>query len=353
MDKEMPKMDAVGLARMVEISRVLNSTTNLDQLLNYIITEAAELTQTEAASILLLDPRTRQLHFKASSNDIPLQMANMPVSLDNSVAGAILLSNQPLIVPDVSQDTRWNKKVDKAIDFQTRSILGVPMRNVDQEPVGVLEALNKLSGGAFSEQDEETLSILADIAGVAVEKARLFEELQQANMELSELDQLKTDFIAIASHELRTPLSVILGYVSFLREEASPTMADQFDSVLQAAVHLRSLIQDMLNLRYVDAGEAALDMETLDIVALVREMQLADDETAVAKSQLVQINLPDTPLMVAADHSMIEVIVDNLLSNAIKFTPQGGEINISLQRQGQEVWFAIQDTGIGIPTDQL
>ena len=57
--------------------------------------------------------------------------------------------------------------------------------------------------------------------------------------------------------------------------------------------------------------------------------------------------------MVAADHSMIEVIVDNLLSNAIKFTPQGGEINISLQRQGQEVWFAIQDTGIGIPTDQL
>ena len=353
MDKEMPKMDAVGLARMVEISRVLNSTTNLDQLLNYIITEAAELTQTEAASILLLDPRTRQLHFKASSNDIPLQMANMPVSLDNSVAGAILLSNQPLIVPDVSQDTRWNKKVDKAIDFQTRSILGVPMRNVDQEPVGVLEALNKLNGGAFSEQDEETLSILADIAGVAVEKARLFEELQQANMELSELDQLKTDFIAIASHELRTPLSVILGYVSFLREEASPTMADQFDSVLQAAVHLRSLIQDMLNLRYVDAGEAALDMETLDIVALVREMQLADDETAVAKSQLVQINLPDTPLMVAADHSMIEVIVDNLLSNAIKFTPQGGEINISLQRQGQEVWFAIQDTGIGIPTDQL
>lgn len=353
MKQELSNVAAAGLARMVEISRVLNSTTSLDELLKHIISEAADLTQTEAASILLLDPRTRQLNFKASSNDIPPQMADMPVSLDNSIAGAILLSNRPLLVPDVSKDHRWNKTVDKAIDFQTRAILGVPMRNVDQEPVGVLEAINKLDGSGFSKQDVETLSILADIAGVAVEKARLFEELQQANAELSELDQLKTDFIAIASHELRTPLSVILGYVSFLREEASPAMADQFDSVLQAAVHLRSLIQDMLNLRYVDAGDAALELEDVDIVGIVREMEVEKDETAVAKNQLIQINLPDRPLIVAADRSMIQVIIDNLLSNAIKFTPQGGQIDIALQRQGQEVWFTIQDTGIGIPGDQL
>ena len=83
---------------------------------------------------------------------------------------------------------------DKVIEFQTNAILGVPMRNVDQEPVGVLEAINKPDGSAFSEQDVETLSILADLAGVAVEKARLFAELQQANSELSELDKLKELF---------------------------------------------------------------------------------------------------------------------------------------------------------------
>ncbi len=353
MDNQLPKVDAAGLARMVEISRVLNSTINLDELLNYIISEAADLTQTEAASILLLDPRTRKLHFKASSNEIPAQMADMPVSLENSIAGAILLSNRPLIVPDVSQDPRWNKKVDKVIEFRTNAILGVPMRNFDQEPVGVLEAINKLDGLEFSDKDVETLSILADLAGVAVEKARLFAELQQANAELSELDQLKTDFIAIASHELRTPLSVILGYVSFLREEASPAIAEQFDSVLQAAIHLRSLIQDMLNLRYVDAGETAIDLEQIDCVQLLREMEVDKDETAVAKSQLIQINMPDSPLFVLADRAMVEVIINNLLNNAIKFTPQGGEIDITLQRQGQEIWFTIQDTGIGIPGDQL
>jgi signal transduction histidine kinase len=109
---------------------------------------------------------------------------------------------------------------------------------------------------------------------VAVEKTRLLNELEQANAELSELDQLKTDFIAIASHELRTPLSVILGYVSFLREQSAPEMAEQFDNVLQAAVHLRTLIQDMLNLQYVDAGAAVLSRQRVDFVALVRGMNI-------------------------------------------------------------------------------
>lgn len=341
------------LMRMVQISRVLNSTTNLDELLTRIIREAADLTQTEAASILLLDPRSRQLHFRASSNEIPPEMANMPVSIDSSIAGAILLANEPMLIPDVSQDLRWNKDIDKLIDFHTQAILGVPMRNVEGEPVGVLEAINKLDGRPFSDQDVETLATLADIAGVAVEKARLFEELQRANSELSQLDQLKTDFIAIASHELRTPLSVILGYVSFLREEASPEMAEQFDSVLQAAIHLRSLIQDMLNLRYVDAGQATPQQVPFDFGQLIREMDLENDETAVAKQLTVRVFMQDAPLPVMVDKTMIEVIINNLLDNAVKFTPQGGKVAIEVKRNGGEVWFLMADNGIGIPEDQL
>ncbi|NJN54184.1 MAG: GAF domain-containing protein [Anaerolineae bacterium] len=228
----LPQLDNKRLVRMVEISRILNSETHLEQLLSHIIEEAAELTDSEAASIFLLDPRTRQLLFTASSNPIPANMANIPVSLDNSIAGAIVKANRPMYIQDVSQDPRWNKNIDQAIEFQTKSILGVPMRNGNKEPVGVLEAINKQGAAHFVREDFETLTVLADIAGVAVEKARLIEELERANSELAELDELKTNFIAIASHELRTPLSVILGYVSFLREEASPDMAAQMDSVL-------------------------------------------------------------------------------------------------------------------------
>lgn len=353
MSVQRPKLNAERMARLVEISRVLNATTNLDHLLSRIITEAADLTRAEAASILLLDPKTQQLHFKASSNEVPPEMSNMAVSLDDSIAGAILTENKPMYIKDVSKDPRWNQNVDDAIAFRTRSILGVPMHNVAQEPVGVLEALNKVGAGDFSVQDFETLSILADIAGVAVEQARLFNELEQANAELNELDQLKTDFIAIASHELRTPLSVILGYVSFLREEAGPEMTEQFDNVLQAAVHLRTLIQDMLNLRYVDAGTATLTRQKIDLVALVEKMNFEQDETAVAKDQTITVTLPEAELLVLIDQDMMEVIFGNLLNNAVKFTPKGGQIEVKVQRQGREAWFHIKDSGIGIPEDQL
>lgn len=348
-----PKLDAARLNRMVEISRVLNSTTNLDNLLSRIISEAATLTNAEAASILLLDPKTRLLQFKASSNEIPPEMANMPVSLNQSIAGAILTNNKPMYIKDVSRDPRWNKEVDKVIKFETRQILGVPMHNVNGEPVGVLEALNKNGGGDFSVSDLETITILADIAGVAIEKARLFEELEQANQELNELDEIKTNFIAVASHELRTPLGVILGYISFLREEADPSMMEQFDNVLDAAVHLRALIQDMLNLRYVDAGTASLRMRTVDFVEIVEGLEIKSDETAVAKNQTVSITCPPDSLMVNVDPDVLEVIIGNLVNNAVKFTPQGGRIDITLQEQGSEAWFCIKDTGIGIPEDQL
>ncbi len=348
-----PKLDAARLSRMVEISRALNSITNLDDLLSHIIKEAADLTQAEAASILLLDPRTHQLHFKASSNQIPSQMAEIMVSLDDSIAGAILRANKPMYIQDVTRDPRWNPQVGQVINFDTRQILGVPMRNVNQEPVGVLEALNKVDAAHFSVQDLETLAVLADIAGVAVEKARLFTELEQANATLSELDEVKSNFISIASHELRTPLAVIMGYVSFLREDADETVAEQFDTVLDAAVHLRGLIQDMANLSYVDAGQTTLLRQMVDLAALVREMELASDETAVAKNQTITLTLPAEPLTVVVDRSMIEVVLGNLLNNAVKFTPQNGRIAIIVERQGREAWFRIQDTGCGIAEDQL
>jgi signal transduction histidine kinase len=257
-----------------------------------------------------------------------------------------------MFIPDVSQDPRWNQNVDKAIDFHTQAILGVPMRDVERRPVGVLEAINKKSGN-FTRQDAEMLTILADLAGVAVERARMDEDLRQAYAELNDLDQLKTDFISIASHELRTPLTVILGYLSFLREESSPEMMGQFDTVLDAAVHLRTLIQDMLNFQYVDAGRESLNLERLDVVALVRGLTAQTDETAVAKQQTVTTKLPENPIHIMADSSVIEVVLNNLFDNAIKFTPQAGHIEINLENRDEEVWVMVSDDGLGVPADQV
>jgi signal transduction histidine kinase len=350
-DPALPTVDAARAGRMLEVSRELNSATNLNDLLKLIISEAATLTGAEAASILLFDANTRELRFKATSGETPAELKDMPVAINNSIAGAVWLANEPLIINDVSNDPRWNSQVDQAIDFRTDSILGVPMHDVTK-PVGVLEAINKRDG-SFTPEDVETLVILADLAGVAVEKARLIGQLRLAYQKLNELDRLKSDFIALASHELRTPLAIILGYVSFLREEASPEMGGQLDSVLRAAVRLRDLIQDMLNLRYVDAGGATLSLTDVELVSLVRDVVTQRDETAVAKQQTLNLHLPDERLVVHADAAMLDVIVTNLLTNAVKFTGEGGCIDLQVRRVNNEAWLTVSDNGVGIAKDQL
>jgi signal transduction histidine kinase len=336
---------------VLEVSRELNSTTSLDTLLKQLISEAASLTNAEAASILLLDPYTRELRFRATSGEMLPELADTPVPLNKSIAGAVLTANKALIVNDVSQDSRWNPEISQTLGFPTGSILGVPMHDV-YRPVGVLEALNKVDG-PFTQEDVAILSILADLAGVAIEKARLFEALQQANQQLNQLDRLKSDFIAVASHELRTPLSIILGYVTYLREMANDESAGQLDSVLRAAVRLRNLIQDMLNLQYIDAGKASLDQSVVDIAEIIKSLVAERDEMFLAKNQSIQTKLPDQPVLVIVDRNMFQVILNNLVDNAIKFTPEAGKITISVERHGSETWVGVQDTGLGIAKNQL
>jgi signal transduction histidine kinase len=347
------QLDHARLVRLIDISRRLNSATTIDELLQLIISEAASLIHAEAASLLLLDAHTRVLRFRAVSGPNQEQFLGMRVPLKGSIAGEILESNKPLIVPDVREHESWNANVDAALGFSTSAILGVPMHDGLGRGVGVLEAINKLDGSEFGEDDIAVLSTLADLAGTAVAKAQLFNELEKAYRQLNDLDRLKSDFIALASHELRTPLSVILGYVSFLREEADEATASQLDSVLNAAVHLRSLIQDMVNLRYVDAGEAKLQPRQVNIGQLLYHVARERRETAEAKKQTLRLLLPQEPLTVLGDPGMLELVFGNLLGNAIKFTGTGGWIIIGAARRGDEVWVYVRDTGIGIPPEEL
>lgn len=347
------QLDHARMTRLVEASRVLNSTGELQELLHFITGEAAALTGARAASILLLDPQTRQLHFHTTSDSEHRGILEVPVPLDGSVAGDVFRNDRPLIIQDVGSDPRWNPKADETVGFHTTSILGVPMHDAAGNPTGVLEALNK-QNGRFDERDVETLAILADLAGVAVARARLVSQLRGANRQLSELDQLKSKFIAIASHELRTPLSVILAYVSSLRDQAdNPRTAAKLDHVLEAAVRLRSLIQDMLNLQYVDTGEPRLNMEIFDMVQMVMGVLEERRDTAEAKKQRFAVKKPQKAMIVRGDRGAMDVVIGNLLNNAIKFTPEGGTIGVAVEEHGDEVWLRVRDTGVGIPADQL
>src|SRR5512139_536256 len=213
------RRQADRLQRILEISQILTSTFNLDELLQMILAAATELTKTEAASILLLDEGGAELRFAATTQSDRDKLMSVRVPVESSLAGTILRSGEPMVIDDVQQDPRHFDGVDKHIAFQSRSMLGVPLL-VRDRPVGVLEAVNKMDTSPFSEEDGQVLMTLAAQAAVAIENARLITALQKAYEQLNRVDQIKSNFIAVASHELRTPLGVIMGYASMLKDDA-------------------------------------------------------------------------------------------------------------------------------------
>jgi signal transduction histidine kinase len=338
-------------SKLVEISLTLNSTLEPDRLPQLIIKMATNLLNSEGASILLLDENTHDLYFAAATGGDPDELRNIPVPMEGSIAGTIYRNNEPLIINEVAKDPRHFQQVDAKTELQTRSLIGVPM-TIRNEVIGVLEALNKRAG-EFTEDDTRTLEIIASTAAVAINNARLLDALKRAYEELGRLDRMKTDFISIASHELRTPLGIILGYAALLQEEAGGESSEHAETVLNQALRMRSLIEDMTNINTMKVGSKELDLHDLplqDPARLAREEVL---DLILAKGQVLTSNMPPDPLIAQIDAPKITMALINLLNNAMRFTPAKGQIQLNVEKHGSEGWLSVVDTGMGIPEDQV
>lgn len=340
------------LERVVTIGQMLNSTLDLAQLLETIIQTAADLLSTQAASILLMDERTGELFFAASTGSSREELREIKVPLEGSIAGAIFSTGEPIIVGDVTGDSRHYTGVDQSISFHTRSLLGVPLQ-VRTRCIGVLEALNKLDGEPFEESDVHILLAMASHAAIAIENARLVANLREANRRLSDLDRLKTNFISIASHELRTPLMIVQGFASFLREQASGEMTSDLDMVLRGASKLQAIIDQMTNLNYLEAGLSELKRENLSVQNLVEDIAREWGPLAAAKQQTLTINVPPTPIFIHGDRSKIDLALSNVMNNAVKFSPENGHITLQVISHTGRVEIAVVDDGVGIPKEEL
>ncbi len=341
------------LTRMVAISRLLNSTVDFNHLLQLIMDTATEILDAEAASILLVDERTGELFFAASSGTSQEMLQRIKVPVEGSLAGTIYKTGQPLIVNDASHDPRHYDGVDACFNsFQTRSLLGVPL-TVRDRSIGVLEVVNKRDRQPFGDEDVDILFALASQAAVAIENARLIQRLQDANRRLAELDRLKSNFISIVSHELRTPLMIVLGYASYLHDSSSPDTAEKIDMVLKGARQLQGIIDQITNLGYLEHGVSSQKRESFVIQELVAEVCEQWRPLADGKRQSLQVRLPSHPITIYADRTQMAVVLSNLLSNAVRFTPEGGSIEVSVTPHTGSVTVAVADTGIGIPKERL
>jgi signal transduction histidine kinase len=339
------------LTRLAEISTVLNSTIRLKPLLGHIMDAAAEITNAEAASVLLWERKSNKLRFAATTTDVGQNLVGTVVPLERSIAGTILTERRVVVVNDVRQDPRHYRKPDEDNAFQTRSVLGVPMTSKNKV-IGVIEAINRRKL-PWTEEDVHYLSILAAQAAVAIEGTQMLTRLERANNELAEVDTLKNDFIAIASHELRTPLGVILGYASFLQETHDQEVNEHASKVVNSALQLRRIIEDLTNLRYIQQKESELVRQTTTLDEVVNEV--IEDVRSLIDAKGHQLTVQLTPgIRVSVDRIRMTMAITNILVNAIRFTPDGGEITVIAEiTPNREALLTVRDNGIGIEKSEI
>ncbi len=348
-NKSAPLSKTERLQRLLEISRILSSTLQLPLLLQEIVELATELTNSEAASILLYDSDLGQLRFAVTPVFQGDSLDELNVPLDESAAGWVFKNRRPLVIQDAANDPRVFRKVDEAIDFQTRSLLAVPLM-IKKQPIGVVEAVNKLDQGHYTEDDLEFLETLAAQAAIAIENARLLRELQSANAELERLDRMKSDFVAITSHELRTPLGLILGHATYLTEIVPMEYKEQVEAITRSAMRLKTIIEDLSSIAHKEKGEARIRRTFFSMSDLAREVSERFSTLASEKSIDLQPDLPRKgSLKVEADREKLKVALSHLVRNALTFTDPDGTVSIQAEKQDGYVKVSVTDTGIGIP----
>ena len=342
----MVDINGIGLLeryrRLSEISIELASTLDLDALLNNIVHAAADLLEAEAASVLLYDEVKQVLYFDAASNLTEPLMRGLIVPVDSSIAGWIVTNRKPVIVSDTQKDPRHYGDIAKSTNITTNSMLGVPLIAKDKV-VGVLEAINKLSG-EFNEEDQNVLLALGALVAVAIENARLFQQ---------------TDLISEMVHEVRTPLTS-LGTAArlLLRPQISDDMRQRMaEIILTETSRLSEMTTAFLDLARLESGRVQFQAKVFEVPPLLEEcynlMQNKADERSIHIEVMVQPPLDGVIPSIKADRDKIKQVVINLLSNAIKYNRPGGEIYLSTYLENGEIVIAVQDTGLGIPEESL
>jgi signal transduction histidine kinase len=314
--------------------------------------------------------RTYQL--RAVRNAEERQMISINLAENGSIASHFIANGRPLLQYDIDLlptfraasplEHEWFKSLECEVY--------VPISSKRQW-IGMLAFGAKLSGHRYTEDDLVTLSALGNQTAVALENARLVDNLMRLNNELrharrdlestnralERLDQTKSDFISIASHELRTPLTVIKGYVEMLLENPSidPAVHQFLKGINDGTVRLHEIMDSMFDIAQIDARSLQLHLQQIDLGNIVQEVCQAQSKAAKDRKLSLSIDLPILPNL-KADPNSLRKVFQHLVNNAVKFTPDGGKVIITghvvdarpndLSEGGVEI--IVSDTGMGV-----
>ena len=338
-----------------EILRVMaSSPTDLQPVLNTVAENAARICEANDALIYRFDGR----HFTgvADYGPLPGNLGKGPPGVDRlSIPGRAVIDRQTVHVHDLSAVPETELRAGFLRKHSTRTILATPLLRQGM-PIGVI-MIRRMEVRPFSDRQIALLETFAAQAVIAIENVRLFQEIQEknhqleiANLKLTELDRLKSDFVSNVSHELRTPLTAIKGAVDLiLREVAGPLNEKQshyLNRVRSNTQHLAGLINDLLDLSKIEEGKIELQAARVSLGGLVHEVMETLKPIAAEKPIELDVTSLEPAILVWADRDKITQVLTNLIGNAIKFTPPHGRVTVSSASNDTD-WMrvSVSDTG--------
>ncbi|MBN2126042.1 MAG: GAF domain-containing protein [Deltaproteobacteria bacterium] len=370
---------------LFHVGQILTSEMNLDVLFEVIMDETNKIMGTDRSTVFLHDEKSGELWSLVATG---MKRNEIRIPDTYGVAGWSFHNRKLLVINDAYNDARFYGEIDKKSGFRTRNILCIPLANRKDERIGALQVLNKRSGD-FTDDDISLLVSLSYYVAVALENARLYEELKV-------LDKAKERVINHLSHEMRTPLSIISGVLENIRRKVGKGTTKGLEDTIsrgnrnvERLFDLQRKVDDILNQRPIDEREKVISLIE-GAVSLVEEMKEEDDlqtvrdllervskrlETLYAPSEthMEKISLDrflqelcdDTIASMGAreleiirdfargislnmDRNTLRTICGGLLRNAVENTPDEGRIRIRTVSGRDLIRIEVQDCGTGI-----
>jgi signal transduction histidine kinase len=346
--RSVEEMRALG-----EVGRAVSSTLDLQTVLVTIVTHAVELSKADAGgTIYEFDEATGVFEPRANygvSEAYVSVLREARIRLGETAAGICAERRGPYQISDLEK-SEDNRLRDLLLQEGIRAVLAVPLLR-EERVIGALVIRRKVAG-ELSQSVVSLLQTFASQSVLAIENARLFQQIQSASEELRAASQHKSQFLANMSHELRTPLNAVIGFSDVLLEkmlgEMNPKQESYIKNILASGKHLLSLINDILDLSKIEAGRMELEVSTVHVPSALQNAIMLIRERAQRHNIALSCNIDPQIADIAADERKFKQIMLNLLSNAVKFTPERGRVDVDARLLNDYLEISVKDTGVGI-----
>jgi signal transduction histidine kinase len=339
------------LKALGEISQAVNSTLDLETVLTSIVRHAVQLSKADAGTIYEFDEAegvfVPRINYGARAEFIEaLHESKLRVG-DRTVIGQATKKRAPEQVPDLADAPDYPLPYVQQAGF--RAVLAVPLLREDRLIGGLV--VRRKAAGEFPAAVVDLLQTFAAQSVLAIHNARLFREIEEKGRELEIANKHKSEFLANMSHELRTPLNAILGFTELILDNIYGKVPEKIQDVLERLEkngrHLLNLINDVLDLSKIEAGQLTLSLNEYSMGELIQTVFASVESLAAEKKLDLKVEVSKDLITGKGDEQRIAQVILNLVGNAIKFTDKG-EVKVEATVSNETFLVSVYDTGPGL-----